>query len=273
VESCRVLNYGVNSTAVVINRDYVFRFPARQGVLEEYWVEKKILDAVRPHIKSTSVPAIEICGDSDGAFAWHKVIDGIDYYHAVGRLEDRGFKRSLAQGLAKFCQEMHSIGTDAIDFVDTRQFSTGEFVFDDKSHLLGEVLGDEYPGDLEERLSYVDNYKNFDPDDDVLCHNDLHEENFIVNDAGLSGVIDFSCVTRMKRDSDFTHLLEYDPQLAFWTVEEYEKLTGKKIDMEYAYNVQKVRCYGLLIWFLEEKNEKYIDLFKKLIANLNRIEF
>jgi hypothetical protein len=92
-----------------------------------------------------------------------------------------------------------------------------------------------------------------------------------VNGNRLSGIIDFASVKKRKRDTDFSNLLEYDYQLAIGTIEEYEKLTGKVIDLEYIYNLQKIRCYGLLLWFIRQNDRKYAELFKKFVGNLNRI--
>jgi aminoglycoside phosphotransferase (APT) family kinase protein len=274
VRTHRVLNSGINSVAILVNESHIFRFPIRQGVMEGYRREKRILDTVRPYIRSTSIPNMRICEKDSAAFTWHEVVEGTDYL-SFGKLNDSTFKRNLAQGLAKFCQELHSIDIGLLDFVELRQFSTSEcYRFNGESRqVLRDLLGDDYQDDLEEMIDYVNDYKNFDPSDNVLCHNDLHEENFIVNNRGLSGVIDFGEVIGRKRDFEFAHLLDYDQQLAQMTIDEYERLTGKKIDREYISKAQKTKCYGLLIWFFENGDKKYTELFRSFVINLNGLRF
>jgi aminoglycoside phosphotransferase (APT) family kinase protein len=204
------------------------------------------------------------------AFIYYKIIRGIEYINVSN--PNSALRRSLAKGIAKFCQELHSINTDLINFIDTSQFDASSYQLDGKGSLLENILGNDYQKDLEKRIDYINNYSNFNPEDNVLCHDDIHEENIIVGDNKLSGIIDFGVAVKRKRDVDFAHLLEYDYRLASMVINEYEKLTGKEIDREYIYNIQKIRCYGLLIWCIEQNNKKYTELFKKFIVNLNKIK-
>jgi aminoglycoside phosphotransferase len=200
------------------------------------------------------------------------MVRGVEYINIKN--VDSSLRKTLARGLAEFYRELHSVSMDLFDFIgDTRQFSTSSFGLRGREDTLGEILAGEYQNDLERRLDYLDSYRNFDPRDDVLCHNDLHGENFLVADGRLSGVIDFGSVVKRKCDADFAQLLEYDSRLAIMVMEEYEGLAGRKIDIEYAYNLQKIRCYGMLLWFAERNDEKFMEQLKKFVKNMNRLEF
>ena len=114
----------------------------------------------------------------------------------------------------------------------------------------------------------IDNYRNYNENDNVLCHDDLHEENILIDKNGLSGIIDFGCVKIRKFDTEFSHLFEYDVELNLMIIKEYEKLTGRKVDINYALAVNKIRVYGSLLWFFETNNKKYIEMFKKYALSI-----
>lgn len=56
------------------------------------------------------------------------------------------------------------------------------------------------------------------------------------------------------------------------TIKEYEKLSNRKVNIEFVLNIQKVRCYGLLVDFIKENNKKYIELFKEFLKKLEFIK-
>ncbi|MDR1494710.1 MAG: hypothetical protein LBI29_01575 [Rickettsiales bacterium] len=65
IRTHRILNRGVDSVAVLANDEYVFRFPLRPSVPDEYLREKRVLDILQNHIKSVEIPKIEIYGEGE----------------------------------------------------------------------------------------------------------------------------------------------------------------------------------------------------------------
>lgn len=267
INTYKVVNYGVNSIAILINNEYIFRFPLQNSATCDYLVEKHILDKIQPFIKTTKVPQIQIYQDTDDVFTCHKIIYGNDY--SKMKKPNLQFKKKLSKQLAKFLYELHSININNFKNIETKQFDVYYYDIINKHKILKELLQDDFVNDLDARVDYLLKYNNFNMEDNVLCHNDLHEENIIVNKNGLAGIIDFTELCIKKRENDFGNLLAFDFQLGLMLIKEYELLLNKQLDFEYIYNLQKIKCYSLFLWFVEHNNEKYIKIFRQNIHNLN----
>lgn len=271
INDYKILNTGANSVALIINNEYIFRFPLNKNNFESYLKEEKVLNIIRPYIKSVEIPQLNLYQYKDMYFTQHKMIKGVDYIKI--KKPSKQLKQNLSKSLANFLFELHSIKDSKLDFIDVKQFNANAYNLNDKDNqkILINTLQHNCIDDINKSLDFVNNYKNFKTEYNVLCHDDLHEENILVQDDNLSGVIDFGCVVKRKYDTDFSNLLEYDIELGLMTIKEYEKLSNRKVDLKFALNIQKIRCYGLLVDFIKENNEKYIKLFITFLRNLELI--
>lgn len=270
IVSCKLLNTGANSEAFLINNEFIFRFPLKKEAREDYIFEKKILDVVNSHIKSTKTPKIEIFSNDKIFFSKHKIIEGIDFYKSK---LDSFSKENVAKQVAKFYFELHSINIEEVDFLKKRRFNLENYDMADESGKLRDILGNDFDDDFKEKMSFLyEIHNNFDASENVLCHRDLHEENIIINDNSLSGIIDFGNSLIANRNIDFATILEYDVEFGLLVLKEYEKLSNIKLNLKYIFYLQKVICYNNLLYFFETSNEKYINMFKTYIVNLNRAE-
>lgn len=272
VEKWQLLNRGANSEAFLVNGEFIFRFPLKSDIDEEYEIEEKILSLIRPFIESTKIPQITLCQDRDGKilFSQHRIIKGVDYCRAA--VKTAADKRVIARQLAKFCHELHSIDISKFDFLELKQLNPAYLELDGKNAELAEILGDDFTGDLDEKLDFLYGYNNFKPKDNVLCHTDLHEENILIADDGLAGVIDFGNALLRNRNVEFSNILQYDAEFGFMVIEEYEKLLGRNLDMRYIYCLQRLKCYSYLLYFKRCANEKYVNLFRGFVKNLNVLD-
>ncbi len=270
IKSCTTLNTGANNIALLVNKNYVFRFLLDKNNFHYTLKEKQCLDFIRPFIKSTKIPELNICDNPDIPFTYHKLIEGIDYYKYKD--PSKNFKEKLAKNLACFCKELHIIDTGSINFIEHKDYDPLSDNFDNKKFILKELFGQTCLDDINKKIDFLINYKNTALDNNTLCHTDLHEENILVNKDGLAGIIDFECMKQTKRDIEFSFLFGYDPELNIMLIREYEKLTNKKIDIEYTFIVNKIRYYKSLSYFIETNNKKYIDMFINYIGILNKWE-
>lgn len=269
INDYKILNYGVNSIAILVNNEYVFRFPLTQHAIDNYTKEQKILNVLNKYIKSTKIPITEIYNLDKTIFTKHKIIKGVEYLNVKNI--DKESKERISKQIATFYFELHSINRKELDFISESQFDPNDFItLNDKEKLYNILKGD-FQNDLEEKIDFLLNYNNFPDEDNVLNHNDLHEENILIFNNNLSGIIDFSDVVFRKRDSDFSNLFEYDPELAFLTIKEYEKLINKKIDLKYSLYIQKIKCYSFLLWCYDTNSDKYFNIVKNYVKNLNNI--
>jgi hypothetical protein len=102
----------------------------------------------------------------------------------------------------------------------------------------------------------------------------LNENNIIIDvkNQRLAGIIDFCNGARRNFNAEFAPLAKYDFKLVRLMAKEYEKLTDQAVDLEYILNMQKVRCYGDVIYFSEKGNERLLRLYVKFLRYLRRVE-
>lgn len=271
INDCKFLNIGANSEAFLINNEFIFRFPLKPSVCEDYKSEQKILSLVSPHIKSTKVPKIEIFNNDKVFFSKHKIINGADFYKSELNILS---KEKIAKQLARFFWELHSIDVNEFDFLKNKNFNLDKYDVSDKIDELKEILGYNFADDnIPKKIDYLyECQNNFNKTDNVLCHGDVHEENIIIDNNSLSGVIDFGNVFIDDRNIDFSSLLEYDVNFGLWVIKEYEKLANKKLNIKYIFYLQQFRCYSNLLYFIESGNEKYGKMFKIYVEKLSKAE-
>lgn len=270
INSYELINTGANSEAFLVNNEFIFRFPLKKEVYEDYKLEKQVLDEISLHIKSTKVPKIEIFAKDKIFFSKHKLIEGTDFYKSKLNTTT---KEKIARQVAKFYFELHSINEDKFDFLKNRKFNLENYDISNKNYELNKILDNNFNDNIIEKMDFL--YKihnNFNSQDNVLCHRDLHEENIIINNSSLSGIIDFGNSLIANRNIDFATILEYDVKFGLLVIKEYEKLANKKLNFKYIFYLQKIICYNNLLYFVETKNEKYIKMFKTYIVNLNSVE-
>lgn len=269
IDNYKLLNTGANSEAFIINNEFIFRFPLKKTVFEDYKIEKRVLEILELYIKSTKIPKIEIFDNGEISFSKHRIIEGTDFYKSK---VDLSSKRKIAKQLAKFYVELHSIDTSNFDFLRDRKFHLEEYDVSDKVNELKEILGDDFiEENISKKMDYLyETHSYFDKMDKVLCHGDIHEENIIINDGNLSGIIDFGNAFIGNINVDFSSLLEYDTDFGLSVIKEYEKSIKQNLNRKYIFYLQQIRCYSNLLYFVENSDEKYTKMFKRYVKNLNR---
>jgi hypothetical protein len=270
----KIMATGLFSLAVIADDKYVFRFPLEREEGKWYLGEKKFLDKIAPLIHSAQIPAVTLY-DVDGIiFTKHRLIEGETYSAVKGEKKcSPELKQNLAAGLAKFCAELHSVGAESFDL---EQFTVERYDVEKKFNILAEFFNNrrEIILDILNAIDFIKNYRHVDEKLNVLCHNDLNENNIIVDveNQKLAGVIDFCNGIRRNFNIEFAPMAKYDFGLTRLMAEEYQKLTGRTVDLGYVVSAQKIRCYGGIIHFLENKNEKLLRLFTKFSRYLKRIK-
>ena len=117
-------------------------------------------------------------------------------------------KDKLAQDMALFLREMHSITLPDIDELELH-------IIDDYKSDYGTLKETVYDKIPDKSKEYLDNlYKKILNDERItqyvraLCHNDLSSNHMIIQNNKVVGIIDFGDVAITDRDKDFVYLLE-----------------------------------------------------------------
>ncbi|MBQ4084352.1 MAG: aminoglycoside phosphotransferase family protein, partial [Alphaproteobacteria bacterium] len=173
-------------------------------------------------------------------------------------------KKQLAEDLALFLKELHSTKTS----LPVWQFSAEEYGISEETIKRSSALSNEEKTEL---LNILRTFETYDLKEDniVLSHTDLNENNFLLKENRLVGVIDFGNACRRDLSSEFATLMKWDFDLVQKIAFKYEEITGRKVDLSYALLLQKIRCYGGI---LESKeNDQSTARYRRWLERLERI--
>ncbi len=270
IQKIDFIESGFHSLAVIVNNEYVFRFPLKKEFFEEYANENKLLNIINKSI-STRIPFLEVYNIDDEIFTKHKIIHGEQYANISGILTNNE-KNDLAKELAKFIAELHAIKSDEIQ---TSQFSISDYINSENINILYDYLK-ERKKEFDKVLESFDiESKSLKNENIVICHNDLNENNILVDTKTkrLAGIIDFGNSVKRDFSSEFASLLKYDFDFMLKIIEEYEKITGREVNLNYAILLQRIRCYGVMADGLIGNKSYRVEMGEKWLAVLKNSIF
>lgn len=206
VNDILVLGQGLDSIAYLVNHEYIFKQSKHNDARNNLKKEIQVLKYLKGKI-TLQIPDIEYYSEEYGVCGYKKVKGEKltpDMYQKMNDNE----KDNLAQDIALFLQEIHSMPLPDIDELELN-------VIDDyKSdyYTLKETIYNNIP---DSSKKYIDNlYKRILNDERItqyvktLCHNDLSCNHILIQNNKVVGIIDFEDVAITDRDKDFVYLLE-----------------------------------------------------------------
>ena len=206
VNDILVLGQGLDSIAYLVNHEYIFKQSKHNDARNNLKKEIQVLKYLKGKI-TLQIPDIEYYSEEYGVCGYKKVKGEKltpDMYQKMNDNE----KDNLAQDIALFLQEIHSMPLPDIDELELN-------VIDDyKSdyYTLKETIYNNIP---DSSKKYIDNlYKRILNDERItqyvktLCHNDLSCNHILIQNNKVVGIIDFGDVAITDRDKDFVYLLE-----------------------------------------------------------------
>lgn len=258
INHIKVIESGFHSVAYIVNHQFVFRFPRLEDFYQEYKNEYVILNCLSPHV-DVSIPKLKIHQFENVLFTEHAYIKGFQYSQLSMPLNETN-KDILANDLAMFLKQLHEVSLPEIPYLPT------EHQFNEAMVQKCSVLTTE---EKRKCLHLLNCFQEcfLSEKDVVLCHTDLNENNFLLDNNKLVGVIDFGNACRRNFSTEFSTLLKYDYDLVMRIAKHYQALTGRKIDMAYALLFQKIRCFDGII-----ENATHIDNVNRYRRWLNKIE-
>ncbi|GMO56138.1 MAG: hypothetical protein Ta2D_00520 [Rickettsiales bacterium] len=251
----KINNEGMDNLILFVNKNLVFRFPKANNFFDR---EVRFLKEIVPNI-TADVPVMNIYKTDGVEFSVHRFIRGQIYNNLTDEQKTKFFD-NISTDLAIFFAELHSIKTKQKPEPEHegRNIKNKDIIL---SFLKTEVQKASFEKCLQDAEMFAEKYANKDL---VICHNDLHGNNFTIDEATghLSGVIDYGDVSVRNYTTDFFMLFEDGEKLGMETLKKYEKMTGNKVDILYLRNMQKYRAYrkiGSCIEKGEDIKQCFID--------------
>ncbi len=262
INNYQVNNSGYDNLIIIVNDNLVFRFPKKADIYETYEEEAKIVNYLKPFI-STEIPNI-IIGNKKSNYTVHALIKGKDF-HSLEETEKNNITANISKDIAKFFSEMHSVKNIFLTPENNKLEDWGCYKY--YNHVYNFVKERGKAKILENTIEkFVEISKTLKNSDNVICHDDLHNGNIIVNleKQKLAGVIDWGDAAFKNYNYDFMHL---DDCLFYNVIEEYEKLMKKKVNIEFVEILKKIRVFGKIgkaIFNGTEVEEKFIKKLDKI---------
>ncbi len=229
-----VLLYGGSRSQAYLTGEIIIRIPTQDKFLVEQKREADISQIIQNNIFpkfKDKIPSIVFTGQC----SYHKQIKG-NLLNKVFHTLTINEKKCLAKDIAELLFAIHSIPTDKFDTINKEYNKTcrnenktisADFDYEiAKRHIL----------DCSNNTLNLDNFKTDIPTNNlVLCHNDLHTENIIVNENNkLSGFIDFGEAGINPSITDFFHLYRIEGKFSRNIINEYNKISNNSISLSAA---------------------------------------
>lgn len=212
--------------------EYAVRFPNKENILNSMLSEMKKLQFLQSEKLSEKsgldIPETHYVPDDDFPFVWHKAVVGETLLPAKYNTLTEYQKVNLAQKIAKFLLAIHACKKSAQipqnrivnDFVLGQMRLNG---FDSLKNRLPQNVFNKY-STMKIKTDYPE----------TVCHFDMHGRNMALDPKTkeLVGIFDFGDTCIQKCFLDFYKLSFISRNLTRRVVDEYNKLSSVKINLE-----------------------------------------
>lgn len=202
---------GQNNDVVIINDEYVFKFPKYSKGIESLKKETDLLVVLNKYV-TLSIPQPEYCKfdslTAGQAYCGYKLIKGISFSRK--KFDDVKDKETIANQLALFLKQLHGIPLSEVKGLTLEAADNHS----EWRNLFRKIQDKLFPYMKKEtKDSISDSFNNFFEQsfsiNQTIIHGDFGPSNIIfdINSQKISGIIDFSEVTIGDPASDIASLI------------------------------------------------------------------
>lgn len=206
VQNMIVLGQGLDSTAYLVNNEYIFKQSKHDEARNNLKREIRVLNYLKGKI-TLQIPDIEYYSQ-EYSICGYKEIKGNklspDIYNSFSDDE----KDALAQDIALFLREMHAIPLPDIDGLELHVIDDYRSDYETLRETVYDKIPDKSKRYIDDLYKRILNDKRISQYDKALCHNDLSCNHILIQDNKAVGIIDFGDAAVTDRDKDFVYLLE-----------------------------------------------------------------
>ena len=206
VESISILGEGLDSIAYLVNNEYIFKMSKHEEARRNLKKEIKVLNYLRNKL-SLQIPVIEFYSEKYSLCGYKEIKGTIltpDIYNNMTDSE----KEKLAQDIAIFLKELHSLSLPDIEDLELDVFEDYQSDYESLKKMIYDELPDNVKKYIDNLFIRIFNDERIIKYDKVLCHNDLSCNHIIMQNNKVIGIIDFGDVAITDRDKDFIYLLK-----------------------------------------------------------------
>ena len=201
-----VLGQGLDSIAYLVNDEYIFKQSQHDGARIRLKKEIQVLNYLKGKI-TLQIPDIEYYSEKYG-ICGYKEIKGDKLTPVIYKNMSDDEKDKLAQDIALFLKEMHSIPFPDIDDLELNIIDDYKCDYDTLRETIYDKIPDRSKKYIDDLYKRILNDKRISQYSTALCHNDLSCNHIMIQNNKAVGIIDFGDAAVTDRDKDFVYLLE-----------------------------------------------------------------
>ena len=266
IKSARLIANGWDNIVVEINGEYIFRFPKKKDECRTD-VEIKLLKFLKNKI-SLLIPRIEFFGNKYVYFGYRK-IQGVPLTKKILDSLKKEEREKLIFDIANFLFEFHNFFSlrkaRQLGLKNEDHFSYYTII----SNKLFKKIGNDKIAEFVKRV--LEDYKSIKikKSEIVSLYNDLHEDNmaFDLKKKQLNGIFDFGDVMTGDLNREFCYLFRLDPVIMQEIISKYQKISGRKIDIERVKIYAKINEMSDLSFYVDKPNSK---IYYKALKNIRK---
>ncbi len=206
IENISVLGEGLDSVAYLVNSEYIFKISKHEEARRNLKKEIQVLNYLKGKL-SLQIPVIEFYSEEYSICGYREMKGSILTPEMYNKMTDEE-KEKLAQDIAKFLKELHSLSLPDIEDLEINVLEDYKSDYELLKKMVYDELPDKSKKYIDNLFSRILNDQRIMKYDKVLCHNDLSCNHIIMQNNKAIGIIDFGDVAITDRDKDFIYLLE-----------------------------------------------------------------
>ena len=201
-----VLGQGLDSIAYLVNNEYIFKQSKHDEARNNLKKEIQVLNYLKGKI-TLQIPDIEYYSE-EYSVCGYKDIKGDNLTPDIYKNMSYDEKDKLAQDIALFLREMHSVPLPDIDELECNVTEDYKSDYDALREMIYYKIPDKSKDYLDDLYNRILNDERITKYVRALCHNDLGCKHMIIQNNKVVGIIDFGDAAVTDRDKDFVYLLE-----------------------------------------------------------------
>lgn len=264
IKTAKLITNGWDNVVVDINGKYIFRFPKKKDERRTD-IEIKLLDYLKDKI-TLPIPHIEFFGKKYTYVGYKKIQGGRLTRRMLTSLE-KNEREKLVLDIASFLYEFHKYFSlqkaRQLGLKNEDHFSYYTII---SNKILNKLRDEKIIKFVRQVLADYKNIKIRKREISSL-YNDLHEDNmaFDFKKKGLNGIFDFGDVMTGDINREFCYLFRLDPVLMHEVIKKYEKMSGRKIDVERVKTYARINEMSDLSFYINKPNS---IIYRKSLKNI-----
>jgi len=187
------LDHGDDNLVVVLDGQWIVRFPRNEEYQARFAAELNLLRRLGP-ISPIAVPQYEFVAP-DGSFGAYRRIAGKEMSPARFAAMQPQERRSALKELAAFLSVLHALPAETIaqpDGMIARTWTGEQFAALYRGMRRAKIARSVPPAALARFDSFHDAFETVAPGPPRLVHDDFTDDHILIDNARISGIIDFS---------------------------------------------------------------------------------